>query len=133
MYIVNGEHADVQNFIVGAGGVTKGDFVVGPSTAIVKGAGGVTAATAIGIALETGAQNAVVPVMIFDGRSIVRAPYTGASLTALTDAKLGTVFDLDDETTVDLDDTDGGCAVCVGYDNNACTIDFKIPASFRLL
>ena len=42
MYIVNGEHADVQNkFIVGAGGVTKGDFVVGPSTAIVKGAGGV--------------------------------------------------------------------------------------------
>ena len=57
----------------------------------------------------------------------------GPALTALTDAKLGTVFDLDDETTVDLDDTDGGCAVCVGYDNNACTIDFKIPASFRLL
>ena len=133
MEILNGEHADVQEFIVGAGGVVAGDFVVGPSTAIVKGTDPVTAANAIGIALETKAQAAVAKVMIFDGRSIVRAPYTGASLTALTAAKIGTVFDLSDAATIDLDDTEGGCAMCVGYNNDAGTIDFKIPASFRYL
>jgi hypothetical protein len=130
MKILQGEFVRLEKFIVGTGGVTKGELVTISGTDVIEATDAPTAATIVGIAYETGAEDAVVDVAIITPGMKIRADYVGTVLTALTDANLGSVFDLDNGTTVDLDDTTGGCAFCVGYDNDADTIDFIIPASF---
>ena len=124
------ESPRLEKFIVGSGGVTKGELVVLSGTDVVEAGAAVTAATIVGIAHESGLENAIVDVDIILPGNKIRADYVGTVLATLTDANLGSVFDIDNGTTVDLDDTTGGCAFCVGYDNDADTIDFVIPASF---
>jgi hypothetical protein len=130
MKILQGEFVRLEKFIVGTGGVTKGELVTISGTDVIEAGPAVTAATVVGIAYETGAENAVVDVAIITPGMKIRADYVGSSKTSLADTDFGTVFDIDDGVIVDLDDTTGGCAFCVGYDNDADTIDFIIPASF---
>ncbi|MGE5631384.1 MAG: hypothetical protein ACM3TR_09845 [Caulobacteraceae bacterium] len=115
--------------IAGAGGIAVGDLVVGTLSAAVKAAAAPSAGTVIGICTVAAAQSAVGEVELISGR-VLRAPYTGSTKTSLADTDFGTVFDLSNSTTVNLDDTTGGCCVCVGYDNNNDTIDFRVPESF---
>lgn len=130
MKILQGEFVRLEKFIVGSGGVSKGELVVLSGTDVVEAGAKVTAATVVGIAMEDGNEDDVVSVAIIVSGMKIRSKCTGAVLTALTDANLGTLFDLDDGQTVDLDDTTDGCCFCVGYDNEAGTIDFIIPGSF---
>ena len=52
-----------------------------------------------------------------------KVPYDGSTLTALTNAHIGTAFDLGatDIGLIDLDDTVGGAWIVVAYDNTAGT------------
>lgn len=130
MYLINAEAGNVQKFIAGSGGVTAGDLVVISSGKVVKAAAAVTAATIVGIAIDTAAENGYAKVQLLQSDSVISAPYAGSSKTSLADTDFGTVFDLTDSTKVNLDDTTGGCALCVGYDNTPGRIFFKIPKSF---
>lgn len=132
MYITSGENTRKLPFIVGSGGVDYGSLCVISSDKVVKASGGESADTIVGIALEDGDADDVVQVELAEA-NIIRAPYTGSSKTALDDDDLGTVFDFDDDVTVDLDDTTGGAALCVGYDNDAGEILFVVPNDFRYL
>ena len=133
MKILNGDTNPILKCEVGSGGATKGDMVVISSGAVVKAAAAPSAATIIGIALETGAQGAFIDVMQIKSGTRIRSEYTGSSKTSLADTDLLTAFDLTDANTVNLDDTTGGPCVCIGYDNNNDTIDFMVPASLLYL
>lgn len=129
MYKVSGK-TNVLPFVVGAGGVTAGDLVVIAAGAVVAAAAAPTAATIVGIATNTAAQNATCYVDLI-GDSVIRAPYTGAVKLTIADADFGTAFDLSTATTVNLDDVVGGPCVCVGYDNDAGTIEFIVPEALK--
>lgn len=109
--------------------IAIGDLLVISSGKASTAAAAPTAATVLGIAtsaITTGgsvtAADTVFYVPINGER--VRAAYTGSSKTSLDDEDLGKTFDLADKVTVNLDDTTGGCCVCVWYDNDNDTIDF---------
>lgn len=126
MHFIDGEKGRIIPLIVGTGGVARGDMVVISSGKVVKAAAAAGDGTIVGIALETVAQNGTAAVELFDNR-IATSTYTGTTKTSVVAADLGTVFDLTNEKTVNLDDTTGGMCVCVGFDNNAKTINFVIP------
>jgi hypothetical protein len=132
MDILSGENVRTLTLIAGTNGVTAGDLVVISSGTVIKATDPVTADTLVGIALATAAADALVSVALAQD-NILEAPYTGSSKTSLADTDIGTVFDLSDATTIDLDDTTGGCALCVGYDNDRDIIKFIVPSSFRYL
>lgn len=61
---------------------------------------------------------------------VVRMSYTGSSKTSLADTDLATtLFDIDNGTTIDLDDTTGGMCSVVDYDNTADTADVIFAAA----
>ena len=132
MNILNDKY-EIANFIAGSGGTSNGSLVVISSGKVIKATDPVTAATLVGIALETADADAVVPVAVLQDGAKLIAPYTGSLKTSLAATDLGTVFDLSTDLIVDLDDTTGGCALCVGYDNNVETITFMVPKSFLYL
>jgi hypothetical protein len=56
--------------------------------------------------------------------------YTGSSKTSLADTDLvTTLFDIDNGTTIDLDDTTGGMCSVVAYDNDNDTADVIFAAA----
>lgn len=63
---------------------------------------------------------------------VVRLDYTGATKTSLTDADIGTAFNLKDARTVDLDDSASGICTLVGYDNKNKTADVVIEPVMQL-
>jgi hypothetical protein len=129
MFIRDGKTSTVVKLLVGSGGVTKGDLVAVSSGKIVKAAAQATAA--LGIALESASENDYALVDVAGGR-IITAEFTGSGKTSLADTDLGTVFDLSDENTVNLDDTSGGICLCVGYNNEKGTIDFILTEASRI-
>lgn len=129
MNIVSNEH-NVQQFIAGSGGVTKGDLVVYSSGTVVGVAGGASVNTVVGIALETKAQGALVLVDRIGTESVIQAPFaTGGTKKTFADTDLGLVYDVSNATTVNPDDTTGGICVVTGYDNLVKEVRFTIPAT----
>lgn len=121
----------VRKMIAGTGGGVAGDLAALDTGTAVKAAEGASAATILGIFLETVDAGDMAYIAVPDDRNaLIRSAYTGSSKTSLADSDIGTVFDLSDENTVNLDDTTGGLAVCQGYDNDNDTIDFVIPQAF---
>jgi hypothetical protein len=131
MEIVEGAYK-VRYFILGdVGGAEAGDLMVYSAGTAIKATDPISAGTMIGVLLESGDQNDLVPIAVPEPNTLIRAPYTGSSKTSLADTDIGTApFDLSDENTIDLDDTTEGCAICQDYDNDNDTIDFVVPQSF---
>jgi hypothetical protein len=132
MEILNNKY-EVVDFIAGSGGVSAGELVTISSATVITASGGESANTIVGIALEDADAADLVPVAVPEDGAIIQAEYTGISKTTLADTDIGTVFDVSDGETVDLDDTTGGLAVCVGYNNDVGIIKFMIPKTFRYL
>jgi hypothetical protein len=126
MEIVSGGYT-IRKMVAGTGGGVKGDMAVVSSSTAVKAAAAPTAATVLGVFVETVAAGAMAQIAVPGKDGKIRSEYTGSSKTSLADADIGKVYDLSDENTVNLDDTTGGIAVCQGYDNDNDTIDFVIP------
>lgn len=130
MQVLSGNNNDVVKMAVNANQtIAQGDLLVISGGKVSTAAAAPTAATVLGVAtsaITTGASVTAADVVYFEpikGKK-VRASYTGSTKTSVTDADLGTTFDLSDKKTVNLDDTLGGVCVCVGYDNTNDTIDF---------
>lgn len=126
MEIVSGGYV-VRYMVAGSGGGNKGDVAVESSNKAVKGADGVSAATVLGLFLEDVSENEIAKIAVPEKGALIRAPYTGSGKTSVSDSDIGKAFDLDDETSIDLDDTSGsGGALCIvqGYDNDNETVDF---------
>ena len=84
--------------------------LVGIAQEAITTTGTVTASDEIGIIPLTGI--------------VVRMDYVGSSKTSLEDTDLlTTLFDIDNGTEMDLDDTTGGMCSVVDYDNTADTAD----------
>lgn len=133
MEILNGNYK-VFNFIAGTGDVSAGELVTISSDTVITASGGESANTVVGIALEDADKDDLVPVAVLEDGAILQAEYDGTGTKeTLDDDDLGTVFDVSDGETVDLDDTSGGLAVCVGYNNDVGIIKFVIPKTFRYL
>jgi hypothetical protein len=88
--------------------------------------------TLVGIAQQdytTGATvttNDAITVLPLTG-AIIRISYTGTTKTSLADTDLvTTLFDLSNQTTMNLDDTTGGMCSVVGYNNTRKTADVII-------
>jgi hypothetical protein len=64
---------------------------------------------------------------------VFRVGYITGTKTSLTNADIGTAFDLDatDNASINLDDTTGGMWVVVGFDNTLKTADVKLKAANR--
>jgi len=64
---------------------------------------------------------------------VFEVDYTGSLKTSLTNADIGTVFDLDggDPKKINLDDTTGGAWVVVGFDNDKGVAYVKLNAASR--
>lgn len=61
---------------------------------------------------------------------VVRMKYVGTTKTSLADTDLATtLFDIDNGTTIDLDDTTGGMCSVVAYDNTLKTADVVFAAA----
>lgn len=126
MIIRDGSFAPVIRGTVGTGGVVKGSLCVLSSNTFVKAAAATTDGTIAAIALETADAAAVAKFQLVSNTPIISAKYTGSSKTSLTDADISKIFDLSSDLIVNLDDTSGGCAFCVDYDNSLSLIDFII-------
>lgn len=128
MFITNAT-PNVIRLITGSGGLAAGDMVVISSGKAVKAAAAAGAATIVGIARETTAENAVCAIDQITSETIISATYTGSSKTSLAATDVGTLFDLSSASVVNLDDTTDPIAVCVGYNNTTKQILFKITAA----
>jgi hypothetical protein len=126
MYLSDSKPARKLKFVAGTGGSKAGAvMILSSGTAILGGDGTVGAATCLGVADNTVAQNGIVIIESIKGRQVT-APFTGA--VTFTDADLGTVYDLDaGGLVIDATDTGGGFAVLQGYDNTAKTVTFVVP------
>lgn|SRR5574341_1025199 len=90
--------------------------LVGIAMEAITTGGTVTAADAIKVIPLTGA--------------VFRMKYTGVTKTTLADTDLlTTLFDIDNGTTIDLDDTTGGMCSIVGYNNTNATADIIFAAA----
>jgi hypothetical protein len=123
MEIVSGGYT-VRKMVAGSGGGAAGNVAVVSSNKAVKGAAAPTAATVLGLFLEDVDENEIAMIAVPDKGALIRAPYIGTSKTSLADTDLGAVFDLEDEKSIDLDDTTDAVCICQGYDNDNNTIDF---------
>ena len=128
MFLRDGQTSNVHKLVVGTGGVTKGGLCVITSDTVVKAATAPTAATVIGIALETAIEGALASIEIAGGR-VITAPYAGTASNLATNK----VFDLTDSTTVNIDDVTGGCCFCVGYNTAKTTLDFILTEASRIV
>lgn len=128
MFLRDGQSSNVHKLVVGTGGVTKGDLCVISGNTVVKAAAAPTAATVIGIALETAVATALAAIEIAGGR-VITAPYAGTASNLATNK----VFDLTDSTKVNIDDVTGGVCFCVGYNTEKTTLDFVLTAASRIV
>jgi hypothetical protein len=126
MYLSDSKPSRKLHFVAGTGGSVAGAFMILSGTTAVLGSDGtVGAATALGVADNTVAENGIVDIESIKGRQVT-APFTGA--VTFTDADLGKVYDLDaGGLVIDATDTTGGFAVLQGYDNTAKTVTFIVP------
>ena len=128
MKILNNSEATKQlNFIVGTGGVAKGDLVTLTAGKVVKSATNDTAI--IGVAQETAIATATVNVELVENNT-VEALYTG---TAPTSASIGALVDLDSCTVVDLDASTNGDAMIVGFNVDTQRVNLVFPKANRIL
>lgn len=77
----------------------------------------------VGIANETltaAADGEMLEVIECNARTVFKVDYTEGTKTSLTNADIGTAFDLksDDVDNIDLDDTTGGAWVVEDFDND---------------
>lgn len=128
MFIRDGKNSNVQHLIVGTGGVTKGDLCVVSSNTVVKAAASGSAATFIGIALETALEGALAAIDVAGGR-VITAEYAGTASNLATCK----VYDLTDANTVNIDDVGGGCCFCVGYNTDKTRLDFILTEASRII
>jgi hypothetical protein len=116
---------------VGSGGVLKGDLCVISSNTFIKITDAPGDYTVVGIALEDADAAEVAKFELVSNAPIITAKYTGSSKTSLTDADITKLFDISDAQTIDLDDTTGGTALCVDYDNDLDLIHFIVHPADR--
>jgi hypothetical protein len=108
----------------GSGGVAEGQFVITASGEVVDApTGALTAATAVGLALASGAEDVVIPIAPLTGQVFAIDIYQGGAVDVCTDAMLGTEYDVDIkavtlEQTLNLNDTTNPWLTLVGYDND---------------
>jgi hypothetical protein len=115
--------------------ITAGDIVQIDATSRWLEAAAPASTTLVGIALQSITTTASVTVadsidiLPLEG-IIVRMAYTGVTKTSLADTDLlTTLFDIDNGTTIDLDDTTGGMCSVVDYDNTNDTADVIFAAA----
>jgi len=134
MNIVNDKY-NVVDLIAGTGDVGAGELVTISSGTVITASGGESDNTIVGIALEDADATDLVPVAVFEDGAIIESEYDGTGTKkTLTDADIGTVFDVGTSgDDIDLDDTTGGCALCIAYNNDVGLIKFMIPKTFRYL
>jgi hypothetical protein len=132
MNIRNAEKSNVIKGTVGSGGVARGDLCALSSNTFVKASDAPSDYTIAAIALETASATEVALFELVSNAPIITSKfYTGGSKTTLTDADITKVFDLYDAQTIDLDDTTGGTALCVDYDNDLSLIHFIVVPADR--
>jgi hypothetical protein len=115
--------------------ISEGDIVQIDATSRWIEAAAAASTTLVGIACQsitTGASvtaDDAIDVIPLTG-IVVRMDYTGSSKTSLADTDLvTTLFDIDNGTTIDLDDTTGGMCSVVAYDNDNDTADVIFAAA----
>lgn len=115
--ICDGKPYKQGSFKIGTGGVTKGDLVVWSAGTVVSAAASPTAATVVGIALDTYTAGVLGQIALAGGHDI-EADYVGTTKTSLVDTDAGTAFNLKTAQSIDLDSTTA-VLVMVGttYDN----------------
>lgn len=126
MWVREDSKAAVIKGTLGTGGASKGSLLVLSSNTFVKVTDAPTNYTVAAIALEDGIATDVISMQLVSSAPIITSKYTGSSKTSLTDADISKVFDISDDRTIDLDDTTGGTALCVGYDNDLDLIHFIV-------
>lgn len=108
-------------FIVGSGGIAKGQLAMVSSATAIDATEGQTTAILIGVAAETYVENDVGDFYPLRD-AIFRAPvYQGSSVDAVTNAMVGVKYDLYVNTAdhmIDLNDTSGPMFIMQGYDND---------------
>lgn len=125
--------AVVKNFNVGASQtINEGDIVQIDATTRKLVVGVAASTTLVGIAnrsITTGASPTAkdnIGVTLFKN-AVVRVPYVGTTKTTLAETDLYTTkFDLNDKTSINLDDTTGGMCQVIAYNNTAKTADVVI-------
>lgn len=131
MWLRDSMKSTVIKGTVGSGGVLKGDLCAVSSNTFVKATDAPSDYTIVAVALSDGDAAEVILFELVSNAPIITAKYTGSSKTSLTDADITKVFDLYDAQTIDLDDTTGGTALCVDYDNDLDLIHFIIYPADR--
>lgn len=117
--------------------ITEGMALILSSGLAAKATAGSTAI--LGVAAHdktTGASvtSADTVLVYLDPNAEFEVGYTGSTKTSLSDADLGTAFDINtDAISINLDDTTGGMCVVVGYDNTAKTARVKFKSASRAL
>jgi hypothetical protein len=113
----------ILQFRAGSGGVAADQFVITASGEVVDTpTGTLTAATAVGLALKAGVEDAVIPVVPLSGVVFAIDIYQGGATDSATDAMLGARYDIDVEAVtlvqrLNLNDTTNPWLTLVGYDN----------------
>jgi len=115
--------------------ITEGDLVQIDGTSRWLEAAAPASTTLVGIAqqsITTGASVTVadsIDVLPLTG-VVIRLDYVGSSKTSIVDTDLlTTLFDIDNGTEMDLDDTTGGMCSVVDYDNTNDTADVIIATA----
>jgi hypothetical protein len=115
--------------------IAAGDLVQIDATSRWLEAAAPASTTLVGIAMQsitTGASVTVadsIDVIPLTG-IVIRMDYVGSSKTSIVDTDLlTTLFDIDNGTEIDLDDTTGGMCSVVGYDNTNDTADVIIATA----
>lgn len=117
--------------------VLAGSIVVVSSGKLTVGAAAASAGTVAGVALEAITTGTSVDAddsidVDINPSSIYWMAVTGSSKTSLTDADIGTLFDLSNAYTVNLDDTTGGyCQYVGGYNSSTGRAKFLIKGSYQ--
>jgi len=115
--------------------IAEGDLVQIDATSRYIVAAVPASTTLVGVAMEaittTGTVTAADAIKVIPLTGVViRMKYTGVTKTTLADTDLlTTLFDIDNGTTIDLDDTTGGMCSIVGYNNTNATADIVFAAA----
>lgn len=108
-------------FIVGTGGIAKGQLAMVDSATAIDAVEGQSSAILIGIAAEAYDAGVVGDFYPIRGQ-ILRAPvYQGSTVDAVTPAMVGVKYDLyvnSGDHMIDLNDTTGPMFIMQGYDND---------------
>lgn len=114
------------------GTVSKGDLCVVSGNTFVR-TGDAPSGTIMAIALEDGVSTDVILLQLVTSEPILSAKYYGTSKTSLTDADITKTFDFYGYNAIDLDDTTGGVAMCVDYDNANQIMHFLLIPSGKIV